>query len=53
MGQHPVDQLDVLALRGHEVAALGVGAGDHVLVSQQGIHVTAGGGGGGRHLYVL
>ena len=52
VSQHSVDQLDVLALAGHEVAALGVGVGDHVLVSQQGVHVTASGARGG-HLDIL
>ena len=52
VSQHSVDQLDVVALAGHEVAALGVGVGDHVLVSQQGVHVTASGPGGG-HLNIL
>ena len=48
VGQHAVDQLDVVALVGHEVAALRVGVGDDVLVSQQGVHVTADGGGAGH-----
>ena len=52
VSQHSVHQLDVLALAGHEVAALGVGVGDHVLVSQQSVYVTAGGG-GGRDLDIL
>ena len=53
VSQHSVHQLDVLALAGHEVAALGVGVGDDVLVSQQGVHVTAGGARGGRGINIL
>ena len=53
VSQHSVDQLDVLALAGHEVGALGVGVGDDVLVSQQGVHVTAGGARGGRGINIL
>ena len=41
VGQDSVHQLDVLTLLGHEVAALGVAVGDHVLVGQESVHVTA------------
>ena len=50
--QHSVDQLDVMALVGHEVAALWVGVGDHVLVGEEGVHVAAVGG-RGRDLQAL
>ena len=41
MSENSIDQLDVLALGGHEVAPVWVGGGYHVLVGQQGVHVTA------------
>ena len=41
MSQDSVDQLDVLALVSHEVAAIRVSVGDHVLVGQQSVHVAA------------
>ena len=52
MCQDSVDQLDVLALVSHEVAALRVSVGDHVLVGQESVHVAAVGG-RGRDLQAL
>ena len=40
MSEDAIDQLDILALIGHEVTSLWMCGGNHILMSQQGVMVT-------------